>query len=137
MASIRAPPSIDCPCSLEGKELSEYFLCGGLADFSPFNLRKNCLGMGMDCSAFYFYHCDLGPANVLVDTRDNTVSIIDWEIAGFVPIEWVRTKFRVSGGMDLSSVDDDVDWRRRMIHLLGEMGYTDVVDNFVEWRKKR
>ncbi|KAK7998364.1 malate dehydrogenase [Apiospora arundinis] len=49
--------------------------------------------MGMNCYVpFHFYHCDLGPGNIIVDVKEDddddrsiSVGIIDWEIAGFVP----------------------------------------------------
>lgn len=61
----------------------------------------------MDVSTFVFYHCDLGPTNLLVDTSTGSLGIIDWELAGYNPIEWVRTKFRLSAGMDFNRGDDD------------------------------
>ncbi len=33
----------------------------------------------MDCSSFGFYHCDLGPGNIIVNDR---IGILDWETAG-------------------------------------------------------
>lgn len=50
------------------------------------------------------------------------------------PIEWVRTKFRLSAGMDLNHGDENSerDWRRRVAQHLEKMGYSDVVD--VWWR---
>ncbi|OKO98237.1 hypothetical protein PENSUB_9335 [Penicillium subrubescens] len=66
---------------------------------SPKQLLKNCTEMSMDVSTFVFYHCDLGPTNILVDVSTGSLGIIDWEIAGYVPVEWVRTKFRLSSGM--------------------------------------
>lgn len=58
--------------------------------------------MSMDVSRLVFYHCDLGPTNILVDISTGSLDIIDWELAGYVPIEWVRTKFRISAGMDFN-----------------------------------
>jgi hypothetical protein len=63
--------------------------------------------MSIDVSTFVFYHCDLGPTNLLVDTSIGSLGIIDWELAGYVPIEWVRTKFRLSAGMDFNYGDED------------------------------
>jgi hypothetical protein len=31
----------------------------------------------------------------------------NWELASYVPIEWVRTKFRISAGMDFDYGDED------------------------------
>lgn len=54
-------------------------------------LKQHCEELGMDCSAFVLSHNDLGPTNVMVDGR--RVMVLDWELAGYVPLEWVRTKF--------------------------------------------
>ncbi|KAB8275888.1 hypothetical protein BDV30DRAFT_53736 [Aspergillus minisclerotigenes] len=90
--------------------------------------------MSVDVSTFVFYHCDLDPTNILVHTSTGSLGIIDWELAGYVPIEWVRTKFRLSAGMDFNYGDEDSikDWRRRVAQRLGKMGYRDVV---VAWWK--
>lgn len=130
-----AVPADGCSISgVDGDALSERYLCGRKVDCSPHNLRKTCLGLGMDCSTLMFYHCDLGPSNILVDPANGSVGIIDWETAGFVPTEWIRTKFRVSSGMNLSS-GDELDWRRRVMLRMGEIGFTDVVKQFVAWSK--
>ncbi|CAI7586955.1 unnamed protein product [Penicillium palitans] len=55
---------------------------------SPSQLLKNCTEMSMDVSTLVFYHCDLGPTNLLVDASTGSLGIIDWELAGYVPIEW-------------------------------------------------
>lgn len=115
-------PSSSSSNSYNGKRVGEVL--------SPKQLLKNCTEMSMDVSKFVFYHCDLGPTNILVDVGTGSLSIIDWEVAGYVPVEWVRTKFRLSAGIDLE-VGDEIskrDWRRRVAGRLGEMGYGDVVD---------
>jgi len=83
-----------------------------------------------------YYYCDLGPGNIIVDPLDRSIGIIDWETAGFVPREWIRTKFRISGGMDLPGpADEDYrrGWRRRMQKKLGMEGFPDVVDRWFMW----
>ncbi|KAH7302883.1 kinase-like domain-containing protein [Stachybotrys elegans] len=119
---------------VDGNTLSERYLCGRKVDCSPHNLRKACQELTMDCSALVFYHCDLGPSNILVDPANGSIGIIDWETAGFVPVEWIMTKFRVSSGMNLSN-GDELDWRRRVINRMRELGFTDVVEHFVRWGK--
>ncbi|KAL8364754.1 hypothetical protein RB595_003840 [Gaeumannomyces hyphopodioides] len=52
--------------------------------------------LGMDCSDLVFAHNDLSLGNVLLDDNYAVAAIIDWETAGFVPREWVRTKGMVS-----------------------------------------
>lgn len=124
----------DTISGVDGQQLLERYLIKGnskSADaLSPQQLLKNCTEMSMDISTFVFYHCDLGPTNLLVDTSTGSLGIIDWELAGYVPIEWVRTKFRLSAGMDFNYGDEDSkkDWRRRVAQHLEKMGYRDVVD---------
>ncbi|KAI1465096.1 uncharacterized protein F4812DRAFT_131461 [Daldinia caldariorum] len=55
--------------------------------------------LGMDCSTFVFSHNDLSPTNIIVDQK-GVIGIIDWELAEYVPREWIRTKFGVSWGLD-------------------------------------
>ncbi|KAL5337698.1 hypothetical protein BJX70DRAFT_368558 [Aspergillus crustosus] len=96
---------------VDGKHALEPFLLrnGADEDFRPQNLLKGCRAMGMDCSEFVFYHADLGPGNIIVEDTPRTgeIGIIDWELAGFFPRGWIRTKFRSSRGLDLpESVED-------------------------------
>jgi hypothetical protein len=122
---------------VDGRHLSETYLTrlGQPEDCSPQNLLTNCKGLGMDCSIFVLYHCDLGPGNIIVNLADGSIGIIDWETAGFVPREWIRTKFRVSGGMDLPGSDQElrVDWRRRVQRRLEEEGFPDIADRWMVW----
>jgi aminoglycoside phosphotransferase len=62
----------------------------------------------MDCSDLVFYHADMGLTNIVVENEPKTraIGVIDLEIAGYLPRDWVRTKFRVSSGMNLSDSDD-------------------------------
>ncbi|KAB8207998.1 hypothetical protein BDV34DRAFT_57080 [Aspergillus parasiticus] len=114
-------------------QLLERYLVKGnskMADaLSPQQLLKDCTEMSMDVSTFVFYHCDLGPTNILVNTSTGS-GHHRLELAGYVPIEWVRTKFRLSAGMDFNYGDEDSkkDWRRRVAQHLKRMGYRDVVD---------
>ncbi|KAI1836311.1 hypothetical protein DTO006G1_2520 [Penicillium roqueforti] len=101
-----------------------------LPNSKPLQLLKNCTEMSMDVSRLVFYHCDLGPTNILVDISTGSLDIIDWELAGYVPIEWVRTKFRISAGMDFNYGNEysRKDWRRQVAQRLEKMGYNDVLD---------
>lgn len=56
----------------------------------------------MDCSVFVLSHNDFGPTNIIVN-RDRII-VIDWKMAGYVPLEWVRTKFAVCGVLDVERV---------------------------------
>jgi hypothetical protein len=80
-------------------------------------------------SKFVFYHADLAPGNILVEEIPETgdVGIIDWEVAGFFPRGWIRTKFRISSGLDLpdSATDTPWEWRSGVQKLLGAHGFVD------------
>lgn len=132
----------DCIAGVDGGLMKDYYLHGKddtvktAGACSPGRLLDNCKAVGMDCTELGFYHCDLGPGNILFDVETNSIGIIDWETAGFVPKDWLRTKFRLCSGMDLPS-DTNVDyhdWRRRMHRTLEGMGYGEVADVWMEWR---
>ncbi|MCJ1407396.1 hypothetical protein MMC19_001467 [Ptychographa xylographoides] len=127
----------DSISGVDGQYLSDGFLTRLRLpeDCSSLNLLKNCKDLEMDCSIFLFYHCDLGPGNIIVDPDNRSIGIIDWETAGFVPKEWIRTKFRISGGMDLPDGDQEsrVEWRRRVQRQLGDMGFLEIADQWMTW----
>ncbi|KAH7333444.1 hypothetical protein BKA65DRAFT_460222 [Rhexocercosporidium sp. MPI-PUGE-AT-0058] len=122
---------------VDGQYLSDRFLTrfGLPKDCSPRNLLNNCKDLGMDCSTFIFYHCDLGPGNIIMNPTQGSIGIIDWETAGFVPKEWVRTKFCISSGMDLPDGDQEsrVDWRRRVQRQLEKEGFPEIAEQWMTW----
>lgn len=124
---------------VDGNELPDQYLKSKAESCDPQLLLRNCQKLQMDCSTLVFYHCDLGPGNIIIESTEPTrsVGIIDWETAGFVPRAWIRTKFCISSGMDLPSPgdgEDRADWRRRMSRKLEDMGYTEVADEWmVQW----
>ena len=131
---------------LNGSHLPELFLLKDYKarDFTPAVLESNSRDIGMDCSTLCFYHCDLGPGNVLVDLETEEVAVIDWECAGYVPEAWIRTKFRVcSGGMNLECTTDceepqfSNEWRHGMDTSLAEHGFTDVAESWRRWAAAR
>nr|POF14349.1 hypothetical protein CFP56_03373 [Quercus suber] len=122
---------------VDGKYLPENYLTTELIDgeveYETKVLEKNCKDLGMDCTSFVFYHCDLGPGNIIVDLSTRSLGIIDWECAGFVPRQWIRTKFRLCAGMDLDDPGFTHEWRLRMKIRLGEEGFTDVATTWMRW----
>ncbi len=58
------------------------------------------------------------------------LGLIGWEIAGFVPREWVRTKFHVSSWLDFPNLEDGTDWRRLVARKLAAMGFVEVIEGF-------
>ncbi|KAK4131037.1 hypothetical protein BT67DRAFT_445025 [Trichocladium antarcticum] len=47
-------------------------------------------------------HNDLGPTNLIVN--GNRIVVLDWEMAGYAPLEWVRTKFAICGALCVERV---------------------------------
>ena len=126
---------------VDGKNIPEAYLLKFSApeDFSSANLQAACEAMGMDCTDFVFNHADLGPTNIIVEDEPNSgkVGIIDFEIAGYFPRSWIRTKFRISSGMDLSPLADDNphSCRSEVQRALGADGFDDVVKAWEEWQR--
>ncbi|APA15293.1 hypothetical protein SS1G_08930 [Sclerotinia sclerotiorum 1980 UF-70] len=104
------------------------------------SLQKHCEALGIDCSTFVFSHNDLGPTNILVD--GDKVAILDWELAGYCPLAWVRTKFAVCGALNVSRVRDnvvdiDTEYRVRVEKKLAEMGFPEVTEAYEKMDKER
>jgi len=126
---------------VNNQNLLEYYLQPkGAEDFD--SLQATCEAIGIDCSRFVFFHADLGPTNIIVEEEpvSRKVGIIDFEIAGYFPKGWIRTKFRVSSGMDLSesaTSEDPKWWRGEVQKALGANGFEEHADDFMVWRSKR
>ncbi len=128
----------ECISGVDGRDLLDLDLARRkrVAQCNPVTLESNCKAMRMDCSAFVFYHCDLAPCNLML-LAGGTLAIIDWETAGFVPRDWIRTKFRVSSGLNMPGFDHDsrVDWRRRVEGAMRKEGFRDLSERWVLWRR--
>ncbi len=126
-----------CFGGVDGGNIPEWYLIKGRAnkDLSSKNLLAVCSELGMDCSKFVFAHLDLGPTNLIVEKepRLGSIAVIDFEIAGYVPREWIRTKFGVSSGLDLSATTDPHSWRKTVQECLGQVGFPDVGKNWCSW----
>lgn len=83
----------DIVSGVDGHQLLERYLVKGNSNavdaLSPQQLLRNCTEMSMDVSTLVFYHCDLGPTNLLIDTSTGSLGIIDWELAGYAQQEWI------------------------------------------------
>jgi len=125
---------------VDGRHLPEDFLTSenDTTDdrFSHGKLLQNCRSLGMDCSTFTLYHCDLGPGNIVFDFENDSIAVIDFECVGYVPKDWIRTKFRLSSGMDLEAYDGEAstEWRSRMQIRLGEEGFQEVAQEWMDWQ---
>lgn len=126
---------------VDGQHIREAFLITprGSDDFS--SLQAGCEALGMDCSSFIFYHADLGPTNIIVEDEPSSgkVGIIDFEISGYFPRGWIRTKFRLSSGMDLSDLASDRPtlWRAEVQKALEFYGFDDFSQAWMEWRRSK
>ncbi|KAF5018490.1 hypothetical protein F66182_9525 [Fusarium sp. NRRL 66182] len=125
-------------CGVDGQGLpDEYLVHGKDLEFTHSTLLATCEDLGMDCrsKAFNFYHCDMGPGNIILNRSSGRLGVIDWETAGYVPTEWIRTKFRISSGMDLPEQcsEQSYDWRKRIQLRLGEEGFHDVAERWMTW----
>lgn len=128
-------------CGVDGRHLEDPWLVFGpvKTEMSHAAYYKSAVGLGIECSELVLHHNDMGPQNVLVDlTKQPTgsaVGIIDWESLGFVPKDWVRTKFSVCGAMNFDFTNHDPilspEWRSLVEHKLGEQGYREVGDEYV------
>ncbi|KAL9084082.1 MAG: hypothetical protein Q9165_008219 [Trypethelium subeluteriae] len=126
---------------VDGQRIPEYYLVtpSGSDDFG--SIEVGCKALGMDVSQVVFSHADLGPTNIVVEDIPilGKIGIIDFEISGFLPKGWVRTKFRISSGMDLSAVAsaDPTWWRAEVQKALGLAGFADYSDAWMIWRGYR
>ena len=69
----------------------------GAQDFSSTNLQARCELLGMDCSDLVFSHNSLALESIIVeDEPSEKIGLIDFEIAGYFPRTWIRTKCIVS-----------------------------------------
>lgn len=123
-------------CGVDNQNISEYFLVTpqGTDDFS--SIQAGCEAIGMDCSHPVFYHADLGPTNIIVEDEPNSgeIGLIDFEIAGYFPRGWIRTKFRISSAMNLSTTDHPTWWRALVQKALGAHGFEDYAQTWMKWR---
>ncbi|KAI3326669.1 kinase-like domain-containing protein [Xylariaceae sp. AK1471] len=112
----------------------------GQRDYSPEALQKHCEELGMDCSTYVLSHNDLGPTNILI--AGDQIAIIDWDLAGYCPAAWVRTKFAVCGALDVERVsgtgtENDSAYRMQVEQKLGHMGFPEVMEAYKRMEKTR
>jgi hypothetical protein len=123
---------------VDGAGIADQFLIkpGDPDEFGPAKLLASCEELGMDTKTFVFNHADMGPTNIMVEEQPVTgkIGIIDWEIAGFYPILWIRTKVRISGGLNMETADDPLVWRKEVQKALAARGFEDVVP---AWNNRR
>lgn len=75
---------------------------------------------------FFFYHPDLGPANIILSDDGSVAGVLDWEGAGYYPDFWIATKPSVSPGLDFDPPIEgyeDGEWRKSLRIELQRLGY--------------
>jgi hypothetical protein len=70
------------------------------------------------------------------------VVVVDWEMAGYMPLEWVRTKFAVCGVLRVergrgAALEVNQDYRARVERRLGEIGFPEVTEAYREMMRAR
>ncbi|KAI0392052.1 kinase-like domain-containing protein [Xylariaceae sp. FL0594] len=106
----------------------------------PEELAKRCARLGMDCSKFVFAHNDLGPTNILVDGDD--ITVIDWDLAGYYPLQWLRTKFAICHALcpergELETHELDYAYATTIEKKLEDMGFPEVTAAWKELYEAR
>ncbi len=96
-------------------------------------LQMHCEELGMDCSVFFLSHNDLGPTNIIVN--GDRIVVLDWELAGYCPLAWVRTKLAVCGALQVervssAGVERDGEYRVRVEQKLGDLGFPEVTEAY-------
>jgi hypothetical protein len=91
-----------------------------LADFNTFSSLPHSGDIG---PAFYFYHADLGPSNIMVSEEGNVEGILDWESSGFYPEFWIASKPLLSAGFYLNCREGREAWRDLLVSMLMKEGY--------------
>lgn len=117
----------------------EFFLVRTPGDDDFSSVPEGCEAIGMDCTDLVFYHADLGPSNIIVEEepRHGKLGIIDFEISGYFPRGWIRTKFRLSSGMNLSTSTPSCPatwWRSEVQKALKIRGFDDYSEAWMKWR---
>lgn len=124
---------------VDGRPLAETWLdaCGDSLPLNPDELKGICEQLGMDCSKpFVFAHNGITGHEVIVNTdgqgKTSVVGLMNWEMAGYVPLEWIRTKFASSWGLNFAWPDvpgghpSERELRELLDKMMGEKGLPDV-----------
>jgi hypothetical protein len=85
-------------------------------------------------------HNDLGPIIIIVNA--NRIAVLDWEMAGYAPLEWVRTKFGICGALCVervssAGVERNSEWPVRVEQKLGGMGLPEVAEAYIKRASQR
>ncbi|TPX11950.1 uncharacterized protein E0L32_007448 [Thyridium curvatum] len=104
------------------------------------NILANCKTLNLDVEPpFRFFHGDLGPANVLIDTHNESIGIIDWQAAEYVPREWIGISFARALAMVQDPPIPDTyqpnDYAQRVWKALQRDGFCDDGTTWLSWKR--
>ncbi|KAF4972958.1 hypothetical protein FZEAL_9464 [Fusarium zealandicum] len=104
------------------------------------NILANCKTLHLDAEPpFCFFHGDLGPTNVLIDTHNETIGIIDWQAAEYVPREWIGINFSCALAMvqdpPIPVLYQSNDYAQRVWKALQRHGFSDDGSIWLSWKR--
>lgn len=104
------------------------------------NVLANCRALNLDVEPpFRFFHEDLGPTNVVIDTQEGKIGIIDWQAAEYVPREWIGINFARALAMVQDPPIPDTyrsnDYAQRVWKALQRYGFSDDGSAWLSWKK--
>lgn len=104
------------------------------------DILGNCEMVNLDTKPpFCFFHGDLGPTNVLIDTHNETIGIIDWQAAEYVPRQWIGINFACALAMVQDAPIPDTyesnDYAQRVWRALQQHGFSDDGSVWLGWKK--
>ncbi|CAJ0547610.1 Ff.00g043640.m01.CDS01 [Fusarium sp. VM40] len=135
-------------CAVDGGNLQCFWLSSTTpsvpGSYNPEVLRANCEEMGLDCSELVFAHNYMMPLSFTVDEVQGLVGICRWEMAGFLPRDWIRTMTRansftqswqaVKSSWSESDIDDFGD---KIESALKDKGFKEFWLNECRWRGEK
>ncbi|OHF04579.1 hypothetical protein CORC01_00050 [Colletotrichum orchidophilum] len=103
------------------------------------NILANCKALKLDVEPpFHLFHEDLGPTNVLIDTQNESIGIIDWQAAEYVPREWIGMNFARAMAMvqdpPIPSTYQSNDYAQRVWKALQRHGFSDDGSVWLSWK---
>ncbi|KAI1145342.1 hypothetical protein F4825DRAFT_474240 [Nemania diffusa] len=104
------------------------------------DILANCDAVNLPAQPpFCFFHGDLGPTNVLIDRRKETIGIIDWQAAEFVPREWIGVNFaRALAMVQDSPIPENYlsnDYAQRVWRALQRRGFGNDGSVWLSWKR--
>ncbi|KAM5352636.1 hypothetical protein ACJ41O_005358 [Fusarium nematophilum] len=130
----------DTMSGVDGKELVEPYLSdqpGLRGSFTSQELLATCQEIGFDCSTLVFAHNVLSPDLIKVDIWGRVTGFQNWSGAGFVPKDWIRTKFAwgtpFHGDRHAWNEEQRREWAVGLDRELKKLGFGHRLPQFMSW----